>query len=526
MLATALSLGGDDASSQSAAWRQIVDIMAQAGTDLEPDARSLALARLESLRQAVPLAERRLAAASLAGRANDLTTAQLFSTDAPSVAAPFLSRMQLSDQDWGRILPLAPPASRNILRNRRDLPEVAIALLRHFAPGDLALPQSQIVAAEQGVSQIRDLVDRIAAYRQRVPLPTPEPAGAAVDASFHADNFLFETDADGVIDWVDDVPRGAIVGLTIAEPAPFGEGGVDGQASGAWRRRAPINDARLVIGGHGEMAGHWLISATPLFNPRNGRFCGYRGTARRPHAGEHVDGPAFVGLAPSSLRQIVHELRTPLNAIQGFAEMIDRQLLGPAALRYRERARIIMAETERLVAMVDDLDTAARIESDQMQVEAPASFDIARLAVQVGDIYRPGLLARGVNFEIRVSKMPLLVSLPDRIVERLFARLLAATTGVAAAGETIILSAEPSASGFRYSVSRPASLAGFDEARLHDPAYGPDGEWPEAPLLGLGFTLRLVVRMAAQMGGTLAILPDRFELTLRDSTAMASDKTG
>ena len=45
-----------------------------------------------------------------------------------------------------------------------------------------------------------------------------------------------------------------------------------------------------------------------------------------------------------------------------------------------------------------------------------------------------------------------------------------------------------------------------------DPEYGPEGDWPDAPLLGLGFTLRLVTKLAAQVGGALAILPDRFEV--------------
>ena len=65
-----------------------------------------------------------------------------------------------------------------------------------------------------------------------------------------------------------------------------------------------------------------------------------------------------------------------------------------------------------------------------------------------------------------------------------------------------------------FGLARPAALKGCDEQTLLDPGYGPDGDWPDAPLLGLGFTLRLVARLATQAGGSLEIMPDSFELHL------------
>src|SRR3546814_10528108 len=64
--------------------------------------------------------------------------------------------------------------------------------------------------------------------------------------------------------------------------------------------------------------------------------------------------------SPDAIRQMTHELRTPLNAIVGFAEMIDRQMLGPAAQGYRDRAQDILADAHRLLAAIDDMDAAAR----------------------------------------------------------------------------------------------------------------------------------------------------------------------
>src|SRR3546814_16465184 len=101
-----------------------------------------------------------------------------------------------------------------------------------------------------------------------------------------------------------------------------------------------------------------MISGVPFFDPRGGRFCGFRGTARRVQedaavAAEELASPTPAAPtilaerrqeqkeppSPDAIRQMTHELRTPLNAIVGFAEMIDRQMLGPDAQSYRDRAQ-------------------------------------------------------------------------------------------------------------------------------------------------------------------------------------------
>ncbi len=520
MLATAMTLGDRDVGARIASWRQIVDILAQGGKALPEAARAQALERLAALRNGVSASERRLAAASLAGRSDDLGIAALFAADEPSVAAPFLARLVLADAEWEQLIPSMAPASRNILRNRRDLPHTAVVVLARYAPGDLALPVRENAmdeaAVAPGVTPIRDLVDRIAAYRERVPVPVMGEADSAQeDPEGHSNGFWFETMTDGTIDWVEGVPREAIIGLTIGETADFAAAGVDGQAAGAWRRRAPFRDARLLVGGAGEAGGDWLITAAPLFNPRDGRFCGYRGEARRPAPGERAGGASAVGsVAPDSLRQLVHELRTPLNAIQGFAEMIDKQMLGPAALRYRERARAIMIDAARLVALVDDLDTSARLDSGRKVDETPGELDLAQIARSVVATHRQPLAGRGVELSLMGADDPAPVAAPALITERMVARLTAAAAGIATPGETLTVKIAPSGTSMTYTVSRPVVIEGRDERTLLDPGYGPDGDWPDAPLMGLGFTLRLIARLAAQAGGSFATHEDRFELTL------------
>jgi signal transduction histidine kinase len=65
-----------------------------------------------------------------------------------------------------------------------------------------------------------------------------------------------------------------------------------------------------------------------------------------------------------------------------------------------------------------------------------------------------------------------------------------------------------------FAIDRPSALAGMDEAQLLDPGYDASGDWVDGPLLGLGFSLRLIRGLAATCGGGLAIEPGRLLLTL------------
>jgi hypothetical protein len=64
------------------------------------------------------------------------------------------------------------------------------------------------------------------------------------------------------------------------------------------------------------------------------------------------------------------------------------------------------------------------------------------------------------------------------------------------------------------SIDRPRAIARIEEAELLDPGYSPEGDWPGAPALGLGFALRLVRNLAAAVGGALVIEDKRFQLFL------------
>jgi signal transduction histidine kinase len=524
MIATVLRQSEARPAAVAAKWRQLVDLLAQgraaAGSEAE------ALAWLRAKRDGVPAEWRREAGRALAGRRVSPTIIAFFAEDHAAVAAPVLAGARLDPAEWLELLPRLGPVARGLLRHRRDLPvEVADALGR-FGGADFALhgevAAAASPAAERSEAQIRDLVARIENFRRR-----RDAAGlAAAVAPAPVAEFQWETGPDGVILWVEGAPRGPLVGQSIASIAERGQYGVDGQAAGAFEKRAPFRDARFNVPGSGAASGDWRISGVPFFDAAQGNFLGYRGSARRPRLDEVAHGAA-PGEAPTglfgtdlpadSLRQLIHELRTPRNAIIGFAEMIDGQYMGPAALSYRSRASDIMDQARRLLSAVDDLDTAARIETQRLQL-AESSVDAVALLCRLHDAYERVARQRGSRIVIEIER-----DLPDAKVEmdaaeRMFARMLAATIGLAREGETITATMAMGQDGGRkmlcLSIDRPKAIEGLDEAALLDPGYSPDGDWPGAPALGLGFALRLVRNLAEAVGGALQIGESRFSLFL------------
>jgi hypothetical protein len=530
-LTTVFAQPADDSAALSAVWMQIVDILAQDNGTLSPDVRSAALQRLFSLRAQTIIDRRYMSALSVARIPVAADLVALFGADVPRVAAPVLMAAHLTPAEWIAAIPAFPPASRALLRERRDLDISVQDLLSRYGLGDFALPSAAASGAasteiEPSSMQIRDLVARIEAFRKErgngADLTPPSTGPVA--------NFRFETNSEGLVHWVDDAPRGPIIGIDIATMAQAGDHGVDGHAAGAFKRRTPFRNARMIVPGAGPAAGDWRISGLPYFNDESGRFLGYRCTARRPHRDERPStasntlfGPA---LSADALRQLVHELRTPLNAIRGFAEMISGQLLGPASAAYRNKASDIIAEAQKLLALFDDLDVAARLERGVAEFRASTHADMGAVLQSIAQDFLSLTDSRHVH--LRMSAEPGLPNVAaDAVsVERMLSRILAAVIGLASPGETIAATLVLSGEKIVFSVDRPKSVMGLDERALLDPAYGPTGEWPDAPALGLGFTLRLVANIAKAVKGSFDIADNVFSLSLPVLQCDTSDQNG
>ncbi|WP_294277332.1 hypothetical protein [uncultured Sphingomonas sp.] len=380
----------------------------------------------------------------------------------------------------------------------RGLPFMAEAL-RH-APPPAAPPRYEIA----------DLVARIDAFNQR-----REEVTGATHSDAGPAHFDFDTDPTGMILGVDGVTRGPLVGVSIAETAMQGLAQFDGVAMGAFRRRSPFRDARLEIGGSSAAAGSWRVSAMPWFDPVSGQYKGYRGNGRRPRRDEMANvTEATVGdSSPSdSLRQLVHELRTPANAVAGFAELIESELLGPVAPVYRDRASAIRSMAADLLASVEDLDTAARIEGHVLELR-PSVVPLAPLIQRVLAELSPLAELRRAEIRFDAPATSIAALADDRAAERLLTRLFSVLLSNCVVGERLSASLAEDQGMAALRVDRPLALTVETEAALLSEA-GDEEQREGAPLLGTGFSLRLIDKLGAEMGGGLSIGLHRVVLAL------------
>ena len=353
--------------------------------------------------------------------------------------------------------------------------------------------------------EIADVVARIDAFYTR-----QQDIPAAPRAPARADGFRFETDAQGVIRWIDGVSRAPLIGLSLDMTAMADGSRVDGVAAGALRQRARFAGARLFVAGDSDAGGDWRISANAAFDPATGRFVGYRGTGRRPRSDEtavQTGAGQNAGTAGAdSLRQLMHELRTPTNAIAGFSELIEREILGEAAPVYRDRAALIRERARALLAAIDDLDIAARIDASALRLY-PGEVALQPLFDRVSDELAPLAVMRGADVDLPADELA--VAGDARAIERLLSRTLATVLSAASEGERI---------GVRLTAENDTVAIGFDRphalaAYSGDAIFAIDDEREEAALLGTGFALRLIRNLARELSGSLVI--EAGSLTIR-----------
>lgn len=545
-------------------WRQCVDLLAQHDRHDHPPLptaeREALAARLENLRPQLSERQRIATVVELGGRLRSAMLVEFFAQDRPAIAVAAAARARLSDAQWVELLPRLTPTMRGVLRGRRDMGAAVMQALEAFGSIDLVLtaqgdaagmtgeammltpdlavpeaPRPVMAAQEVEVAspplpaasvgrpdQIRTLVDRIAQFTA-----TRRASDYAADAVDEVPEeavraFAFETDAAGAIIWIDKGPRAALIGLLLGETALDGGSGPDGHVAGAFARRSGFQNGRYTLAG-GTMAGEWRITAAPFFDPRTGRFQGYRGQARRPYLHEvatpHAPVPAgLAGLSTDSLRQLVHELRTPLNAILGFAEIIEQQLFGPASPEYRDMAGQIMLDARQLLIAFDDLDLSARIARGEHEDGIREMLDPGLLVTQICARFEENMALSGPRIDFAIAPDLPMIRIDPARAERMVQHLLRTLLSVARPDETLTgrCGAEGSAQDGQIvlAIDRPSTLVGMAEEQLLDPGYTPDGEGPDGPLLGLGFSLRLIRSLAAGCDAVLSVTDTQLKLTI------------
>ena len=508
-LLTVLNQPAEDRHDAAVRWRQLVDLVARAGAN---SASPMIAEALDSIRAEAPRIEEGVRAATaraVAALPLPLGLLEYFASDSLTVAAPVLAAATLDPRQWRALAAVADEETRAFIATLHpDLraeagPTVEAARsVASLVASAGAGPESPPVSA--GSPSLQDVIDRIERRRRLRSGQEPQPAPSEPAAMGSPALFRWESGAGGEIAWVEGAPRGPLIGRSIARQQEYDGDRVDTDVIRAFAMRAPFRNASLRVGGAGPVAGDWKISGVPAFEPSDGRFAGYRGVALR-------DTPAPAALQeaipdflsdPDSLRELVHEIKTPLNAIMGFAEIIEGQYLGPADRGYRERAAEIGRQARLLLTAIDDLDFAAKVHS--AKGSAPERVDLAALVDRAARELRDSAGKRGIELGVVPARGEVPAAVEPELADRLLFRLFGAVSERAERGERLQVWAEPSSSGARISISRPAALKGMSDRGLFE---GPGGEG-----IAGGFSLRLTRGLARIAGGDLVTSRDAFAL--------------
>ncbi|WP_296718427.1 histidine kinase dimerization/phospho-acceptor domain-containing protein [Erythrobacter sp.] len=576
-LATVLRLRATGEAGLRTQYRQLLDLLGK--NRVHPTGRqyrsliAAAWLRMDALAEAIPAEDRAQIIREAGWRFRSADLAAHLADQEPAVAAAALTRADLSVDDWSALIPRIPVRARGFIRLRRDLPLDVEALLARLGIQDRGLPAPEVTADlppaqpvaarepeqspapvtpapasaptprqpvlarpraadqrgtrsdrdETGRSEISALVERIAQFRRersasgsdaeiapRLPLgELPELPERAIAS------FGFATDATGKIVWA----AGEVAPMVIGTRLASGRGieGASAFASTLERaiaRRQPITGLPYVLGGAAAIAGEWTLDAQPAFS-NEGHFTGYTGRLRRILA-EYDDTTSGESHEADRIRQLLHELRTPVTAVQGYAEVIQQQLFGPAPNEYRALAAAIAADAARILAGFDELDRLARLESGAGAME-PGESDLVQLVRRIVGQIAPVLAARAAAVEFAPqSGASILVPCEAEDLESLLWRLLASLGAACGEGEKIETRLDPVIGGglalARLTCTLPADLA--REENLFAASARPAKTTINPGLFGAGFAFRLARAEARAAGGMLVREGDRVVLTL------------
>ncbi len=509
-LTTVLEQPASTRRDKAVRWRQLVDLVARSGTSESGPVLARALERIAADSSLVEQPLRAAAARAVAALPMRLELLEIFARDTLAVSAPILASATLEQEQWSRLADIADEETRRFIETIHPpvaADAVEVETDRVAAPEPPPPPPPTPDAEPEPPN--RSLADVVAGIERRRRLRREAQAArnrAGADGS--PSLFRWECGPSGDIQWVEGAPRGALIGRSIALQRPTAGEGPTNEIARAFAMRSPFRDGIYAIAGEASVAGEWLMSGIPAFEPADGRFAGYRGIARRDREGDGQGAESNAVIAdPASLRELVHEIKTPLTAIMGFAEIIDGEYLGPADQPYRDRAAHIVAQSRLLLGAIDDLDFAAKVLASTRPGDARTD-----LRATLADLFpelRVKAREHGADVELARGSARVEAAIPQALAERVIRTMLSAVIDHAGAGEMLRLSVDRSGERCRVTLSRPAALQAIDKDRLFELESGSGGVGSS------NFSLRLARGLARVAGLSLVAGERDFALLFR-----------
>jgi len=193
-----------------------------------------------------------------------------------------------------------------------------------------------------------------------------------------------------------------------------------------------------------------------------------------------------------------HELRTPLAALRGWTDLLTRdESLSPQG---RERVERILAQADRLDALVSDLLSVSRLDSGGGALRRQA-VDLGAVLERVIGTLRSQIDQRGQA--LTLASVSAVVLADEDALEKILTNLLANAIAYTPAGGRIVVRFVPMGESVRVDVSDTGiGIGPEDRDRLFEEFYRTEGAKRIAPD-GTGLGLSIVKRLVTELGGVV-----------------------
>lgn len=208
------------------------------------------------------------------------------------------------------------------------------------------------------------------------------------------------------------------------------------------------------------------------------------------------------------LANISHEFRTPLNSIIGFAELLQREHLGPlGADRYREYTADILESGRQLLSLINDVLDWSRVESGKMQM-IEEEIDLLAIARAALRSMREIAAQRGIYLRDRLDELPQapLLFADPRMTRQVILNLLSNALKFTPEGGVVALQvAHTVTGGLSLTVQDSGiGIAAEDLERVFEPFVQAEGG-RQRRYEGTGLGLALARKMMELHGGSLSL---------------------
>jgi signal transduction histidine kinase len=239
---------------------------------------------------------------------------------------------------------------------------------------------------------------------------------------------------------------------------------------------------------------------------RSTEIAGRKAAEQRQGAALDLNPEGEVERLQSEFLSVVsHELRTPLTSIKGFVDLLLDGDAGEINEEQEEYLRIVQQNTDRLLALINDLLDISRIEFEHIELDR-RSLSVQEIVQASASMLGPEIQAKSQTLSVAVAPaLPPIVGDRDRLLQALN-NLLSNAQKYTPAGGAIQVEARRDDGWVRISVSdNGIGISPGDQERLFTRFFRVDNSLTRE-VGGTGLGLALVKAIVELHGGRVSVV--------------------